>query len=340
MKYRYHMTFLMTMVFVLIGLREIITPLCIIFFLAYLFNKPVTYLEQIRISRRVSTLLLIVCMMILLVGLVIFVLPLLTHKIVTVIQKGPDILDAFLDELEPWLCKLLGANNNEYAVKIKLTLRDHVLNNTRHSLYCLLNVSSGIANMKNLVYYFGAMPFLSYYLTVDWPYLSDYMVSILPKNIREQTHDILECGAKMFSNYIHGQTVVCLLLSFMYSVGLYLVGFKNPMVVGCLMGILTFIPYLGAMLGFMLIVLFMLADFYSIKMFLQVCMVVLSLNLLEGQILAPYIIGKKLGISPMVLILALIVGNYYFGLVGMVLAYPLTATVFQTWNITREKYKL
>jgi len=129
-------------------------------------------------------------------------------------------------------------------------------------------------------------------------------------------------------------------LSFLYSFGLYIIDFKNPIIVGTLVAFLAFIPYLGAMLGFAIILIFMLADFYTFKMFVQLCSVMAVLNIFESQLLSPYIIGKKLGISPLLLILALVVGNYYFGFIGMILAYPITATIMRTWTIAKEKYKL
>lgn len=338
--HRHYVFIFLVLIFSFIGLKEIIKPLCIVLFLSYFFNKPVTYLERYYISRRVSTFALIGILVYLILTVMIYVIPLLSQKIVIIIQKSPFILDNFIEELEPWIRKFAQGSHPEYMEKIKDSIKEEILRNLQHAAYYSLAFVTHLVSIKTVIYYFVGLPFLTYYLTVDWPHLTDYVLSVMPKKIRGSTRDLLLRGEQMFSNYIHGQTLVCIILSVLYAISLFMIDFKNPVIVGMLVGFLIFIPYLGAVLGFLIILIFMMAEFYTFKMFVQLCSIVAVLNIFESQLLAPYIIGKKLGTSPILLILALVVGNYYFGLIGMVLSYPVTATIISTWQIAKEKYQL
>lgn len=336
-KNRYHIFVLVIAILALIGLRDMTKPLFIIFLLSYLFNKPVTFLEQFHIKRRISTFFLITFLLYILMMLMIVVLPIINQKLILIAHKSPFILDNLLTESEIWIKKFIHNVHNDHMEKIKLNIKEQVLSTIKYSLFYALNIFARAMSIKNIIYYFAAMPFLTYYLTVDWPYLHDFFLSLFPKKARNSTQDIVLRAGQMFSNYLHGQTLVCIILSIVYSIALHLIGFKNPIIVGTIVGFLAFIPYVGALLGLCLIAIFILADFQGLKIFVQAAIIFLSLNILESQILSPYIIGKKLGISPLVLILAIIIGNYYFGLLGMILAYPLTATLMQIWTLEKTK---
>ncbi|USO02765.1 MAG: AI-2E family transporter [Alphaproteobacteria bacterium] len=322
-KYKYYFAVLIVSLFVLIGLSEMLKPLFVIFFLSYLFNKPVTFLEKYYIKRQVSTFILISLFVCTLMVMMVFVIPLLSQKIISIIQKSPALLDQFIQTVDLWISKL---SHKTQLESIKADIKSHLLFVLKNMLLFSLNEFSNIFSFKNIIYYFAATPILTYYMTVDFPYLGNFFLSLFPKKARTKTQELLINGEKMLSRYIHGQTIVCIALGLSYIIALYLIGLKHPVILGALMGALVFIPYIGAVLGFVMIILFMLADFYSVNMFIKVCSVLISLNILESQIIAPYIIGKHLGISPLILILALVVGHFYFGLIGMVLAYPLTAT--------------
>ena len=142
------------------------------------------------------------------------------------------------------------------------------------------------------------------------------------------------------SAFIKGQLTVCLVLAVLYTVGLLIVGIKLALPIGVLSGILFVIPYIGTAIGLFLSLLICLINFGISWHLLGIVGVYLVVNNIENFLLVPYIVGDKVGLSPMVVMLALIVGGSLMGIWGMVLAIPITAILSVISAKWIEQYRL
>ena len=127
--------------------------------------------------------------------------------------------------------------------------------------------------------------------------------------------------------FFEGQLTVSALLAVLYVIGLWLVGLPSALVVGCVSGLLNVVPYLGIASGIVLATVITLVTEPSITQLLLVWGVFVAVQMLEGNFLTPKIVGESVGIHPLGVMLALIVGGQLFGLIGLILAIPAAASI-------------
>jgi predicted PurR-regulated permease PerM len=174
------------------------------------------------------------------------------------------------------------------------------------------------------------LPFMIYYMSIDFSKIMRFFGRL---SSHEKYQRVLRDLDQIFFLYFTGQSLVCVSLMLAYTLLLHLIGIKYALMLGILVGLLSFIPYVGFMIGFFLVTLIAFAQHDpSWALLGRIIAVFFSLGIIETQILSPRIIGKRLGVPPLVFILAIVVVNYYFGLLGMFLAYPITATLIKLWT--------
>lgn len=307
------------------GLLEIYKPLAVSIFISYILNKPIGYCEKnLHINRSILALFFIGILVMVFLGLLTFIIPFLHQNIILISQKMPEFIHYINESWWPSLNLLVEKFDINYANKLYQHMQGQLLELSWSILKYMLNRVQDIS-ITSLVYYFLIMPFLVYYLSADWPRITEWVINLWPN---KRFHTVLADLDRTFFLYFRGQTMVCGLLTVLYSLALWGIDFRNPIILGLLIGTLSFIPYLGSIFGFLLITLITLAhttDYFHAL--LQVCVMFGVLNILENQVLAPRLIGKRLGLPPLILILTIFVANQYFGILGMFFAYPVTAVL-------------
>jgi len=130
------------------------------------------------------------------------------------------------------------------------------------------------------------------------------------------------------AGFVRGQSAVCLILGSFYAVALTLSGLNFGLLIGLISGLITFIPYVGSMTGLILALGVAVAQFWpEYSSILIVLGIFLLGQFLEGNLLAPKLVGKSVGLHPVWLIFALLAFGYLFGFVGLLVAVPLAATI-------------
>lgn len=140
--------------------------------------------------------------------------------------------------------------------------------------------------------------------------------------------------------FFRGQIIIAFLQGLLLATGFKLVGLNYGIVLGLLLGFLNIIPYLGSMVG--LSITIPLAYFQEgggLGIVLGVLVVLSVVQLIEGYLLTPRIMGGRTGLHPMVIIFAVFFwGAALGGILGMILAIPLTAFLVVFWRLAKEKY--
>jgi len=143
----------------------------------------------------------------------------------------------------------------------------------------------------------------------------------------------------MLGQFLRGQLSVMLILAVFYSVGLWLVGLNFALSIGIISGMLTFIPYVGAIIGFVLATLAGLVEFQSVTALLPVWGVFFAGQMLEGFVITPWLVGDRLGLHPVLVIFALLAFGQLFGFFGMLLALPASAILVVLFRHVHEQYE-
>jgi predicted PurR-regulated permease PerM len=183
-----------------------------------------------------------------------------------------------------------------------------------------LGVVSAILNLT-------LMPIFIFYLLRDWDRMIAAMGELVPHRLRPRVGRLAREVDQRLGAFIRGQITVALAMAGLYTAGLLLVGIDLAVPVGVLSGALFIVPYLGTAVGVVLGVALALLKFGFTWHAPAVIGVFVAVQLLEGSVLTPRIVGDKVGLHPLVVMVALIVGAGLMGIWGMLLAIPVTAVL-------------
>lgn len=169
------------------------------------------------------------------------------------------------------------------------------------------------------------LPIFTFYLLRDWDRLVAGVDELVPPRHRAKVRSLAHQIDERLASFVRGQLTVCALLAVCYSVGLLISGVDLALVVGIVSGALFIIPYVGTLFGVVVASLLALLKFGADWHLLAVWAAFGVSQLLEGFVFTPLIVGDKVGLHPLVVMVALIVGGNVFGLWGIFLAIPVTA---------------
>ena len=184
------------------------------------------------------------------------------------------------------------------------------------------------ASLFNVVILLVIVPVVSVYLLLDWDRMVAKIDTLLPRDhaptIRKLASDI----DQTLASFIRGMGTVCLILGTYYAIALMIAGLQFGLVVGFVAGLVTFIPYLGALIGGALAIGLALFQFWGDWVSVGIVAGIFALGqVLEGNVITPKLVGSSVGLHPVWLLLALSVFGALFGFVGMLVAVPVAAAL-------------
>ena len=171
------------------------------------------------------------------------------------------------------------------------------------------------------------LPVFTYYLLYDWEAILDRIYELIPKRFQGLVTETMTEVDERLNAFVIGQIKVCLALAVLYSIGLLIVGIDLALPVGIVSGLLFVVPYVGTVFGIVTSSVLALINFGVDWHIIGVLAVFGISQMIEGYYLTPKIIGDAVGLSPMVVMIALIVGASLMGIWGMFLAIPVTAVL-------------
>ncbi len=151
---------------------------------------------------------------------------------------------------------------------------------------------------------------------------SKFILKVVAESHRRKAHQIMTDSNRVAQQYIVGRGILILCLTFMYTIGLLIVGIENAILLSILAALLSIIPYIGNIIGAAFPLLMGLAQGGDFGLLLGVLLVFLIVQAIENYILEPYIVGTEVNIHPFFTILVIIMGEAIWGISGMILAIP------------------
>src|SRR6056297_1513420 len=307
-----------TAVFILLlwFLGNVILPFVIGGALAYFLDPVADRLERMGMSRMAAV------VVITLVAVLLFTLAL---------QLARD-LHGFLGTHFPSLFEP-GSAAHQTLLSFGETIRDK-------GGQVLQTALSSAASLLNIVVLLVVAPVVAVYLLYDWDRMIEKVDDLLPRDHAPVIRRLAGQIGATLASFIRGMGTVCLILGTYYAVALMLVGLQFGLVVGALAGLVTFIPYVGAILGGALalgLALFQFwGDWVSIGL---VAAIFVSGQVIEGNFLTPKLVGSSVGLHPVWLIFALSAFGTLFGFVGMLVAVPVAASLGVITRFVLDQYK-
>ena len=317
------------------SLGEVLLPFVLGGAIAYFLDPVADRLERIGLSRVAATGLIALMGVLLFVVMALLVIPTLVNQTVELVRIAPELsasVSAFVTERFPDLL--------DESSTVRQTLSKIAGNIESKGVQLLETALSSAASLINVLLLLVVVPVVSIYLLLDWDRMVEKIDSLLPRDhaptIRLLAGDI----DKTLASFVRGMGTVCVVLGTYYAIALMAVGLQFGLVIGFLAGLLTFIPYLGALLGGVMAIGLAMFQFWGDWLSIGLVAGIFVIGqVIEGNVLTPKLVGSSVGLHPVWLIFALSVFGTLFGFVGMLVAVPVAAALGVIARFAVEQYR-
>ncbi|SDZ11212.1 Predicted PurR-regulated permease PerM [Jannaschia faecimaris] len=316
-------------------LGPVLLPFVVGAAIAYILDPLADRLELLGLPRAAATTVITLVGVLILVVAVAVLIPLLVQQTNALVRAAPDYFAALRGTLTSRFPDLVSEGG-----LVQTALAD---------LAELIRASGGELAQQVLGYVFGVVnavvfivvvPVVAFYLLLDWDNLVARVDEMLPRDHVGRIRRIAADIDATLASFVRGQLTVCLILGTYYSVGLMLVGLQFGLVVGAIAGLITFIPYVGALVGGGLAIGLALFQFWGDWAAIGlVAAIFVAGQFLEGNILTPKLVGESVGLHPVWLLFALSAFGSIYGFVGMLVAVPVAAAMGVVTRHAVSEYK-
>lgn len=322
-------------------LGRVLTPFVVAAVLAYALTPLVDRLDDLghgRVPRVLAVLIVELLLILALVSLMLMVVPIMAKEMPLIREQLPFLFDKLNATIAPWL-EQLGISFSLDLVSLKAQLLKYLNANYEDaiaSVFSSLRLGGSVALIVigNAV----LIPVALFYLLLDWKQVVAKVLELVPPRARPGVDSFTEEADQVLGQYLRGQLLVMLTMAVFYSTGLALFGLDLALPIGVFTGLAMFVPYVGFGIGLTLAILAGVLQFASIKALVMVAAVYGTGQLIEGFYLTPRLVGKRIGLHPLVVIFALLAFAQLFGFVGVLVALPASAVLYVAVRRLRAGY--
>ena len=313
------------------------------FFVAYLFSPLVDRLLKLKFPRWLAISVVFIGIGVTVTVALWFLLPLVWKQLIYARDSIPAGIHWVNGTFLPWVSNTFNVVPLELDVEqISAAIMEYV--QTNYSADSIQSIAARIAQSGlNFIQLGGVallIPIIAFYFLLDWDRMLQGFRRLIPRpyestvlNIAEECHSVL--GA-----FVKGQFLVMFLLGIVYAVGLQLIGLEVGLIIGMVAGLASIIPYLGFAVGIVAAVIASLFQFgLDWMQLLLVAVVFMVGQMVEGYILQPFLLGDKIGLSPVAVVFAVLAGAQLAGFMGMLIALPVAAVIVVLLRHLRDYYE-
>jgi predicted PurR-regulated permease PerM len=320
--------------------RPILLPFLIGIALAYVLNPAVNFVQRSRISRGWSSLLVLLAVLGLIIGVILVITPLVVTQIASLLSRLPGYvsdLQHLVQQIDPQLRDWLGADR---AAQLETFLAQFLGSGIEFIGGITAQVAQSGLTVLNTVVVLFLTPVIAFYLLLDWEGMVKSIDDLLPREHRREVRTVLDEIDRSMAGVIRGQGGIMLVLCVYYGTALTLTGLNFGLVIGLLTGLLSFVPFLGFITGFVLSMGIAGVQYAPNWWFVGIVFITYVIGqFLEANILYPRLVGQSININPVWLIFALFAFAFLFGVVGLLLAVPLSAITATLIRYAVRRYK-
>jgi predicted PurR-regulated permease PerM len=336
MNYGRYLTFWLLLLLAVSGLvwllNDVLLPFVAGFALAYLQVPIADRLERWGMNRTVASLLIVTVVMVALIAILLLIVPLLVQQLSQFMTSLPDHLSRVRQIATEWL-DWLQAGESTMTLAEVMKQASAWLTGFAYSLWAGGKALVSFASILII------MPVVTFYLILDWHEMLKVLDSWVPPRHREPVREIARGIDAAISGFVRGQLIVCLLLGIYYVIGLSLVGLHFALLIGLVAGLITFVPYIGSLTGLLAATGVAIAQFWPEWQWVVVVVAIFLVGqFVEGNIIAPKLVGERVGLHPVWIIFAMFAFGYLFGFVGLLLAVPVAAAIAVLFRFGLRRY--
>lgn len=317
-------------------LVPILTPFLIALLLAYLGNPLINILCRLGMPRTPAVVLVFVMIFAVVISLPLLLFPLVEIQIRMLATRWPDYVDWIQQVILPRLQSIAGATVDVSILKQAFSEHWQALGGGFAQVVASVSRSGMVllAWLANLV----LIPVVTFYLLRDWQRLLSAIETLLPRSSAAVIVRLAQQCDEVLATFLRGQMLVMLALGIIYSSGLWFAGLELALLIGMLAGLVSFVPYLGMIVGLLMAGIAGYVQFHDLGHLLSIAAVFAIGQLLESFVLTPWLVGDRIGLHPVAVIFAVMAGGQLFGLTGVLLALPVAAVLAVLLRYVRQRY--
>ncbi len=302
--------------------------------LAYILDPLADRLERLGMGRATATVLIAFAAILAFALVMLFAVPALVSQAQALAAAMPDYVAQLTTVLATRFPDLF---NDDSITRRGLASAESML---REGGMTVMNqlLSSGL-QVINFVVVLFVTPVVAFYLLLDWDKIVAKVNGALPREHAPTVRRLMREIDAVMAGFVRGQLLVCVILGAFYAVALMVIGLPYGFLVGMVAGLISFIPFVGSTVGLLLSVGIALFTFWEEPIWIFVTAGIFGFGqFVEGNILSPHLVGKSVGLHPVLLILALSVFGAMFGFAGLLIAVPVAAALGVLSRYAFEQY--
>ena len=301
-------------------LWPIITPLILAVLLAYILHPSVKNLEKLEVKDDAAIIIVFVYFYILLSAVISFCLPIINAQFESLLALLPDILEQLRSAFDRFAAGINSILLRDIGDRISSAIDDII---TSKVTSVLEDTGFMVAAVFRSAFYGVLTPFLAFYAMRDSGSGGRMIASWLPTNERAALLRLAGDVDHLLRQYVLGYLLVSVAVAFLSTVFYWCIGLENALALGLVMGLADLIPYFGPFIGAIPAVIVALSAGTGKAVLTVVGLVIIQQ--LESIVITPKVMGEKVGLHPLVTVMAVLAGGWFFGIAGTIFAVPVTA---------------
>lgn len=330
---------------IVVFLQTVVLPIVLSAILYYLLVPIVDFFER-KGMKRIYTILILYLLIIGVITIVIVsVIPILREQIMRLIESFPHLVH----DIEKMIEQVIGSQFlNQAQQALDFNVSDYANQISNQASKILNSTFTGIGNVigsvSKTIMAIITVPFILFYMLKDGKQLPGYLLHFLPTSMRGHTFTVLQEMNKQISSYIRGQIIGSLCIGILMFIGFVIIGLDYAPVLALIAAFTSVVPYLGPAIA--ITPALIIAIVSSPYMLLKLIIVWTIVQLIEGKLISPQIMGRNLHIHPITIIFIIIIAGNLFGVIGVLLAVPgyailkvITTHLFEYFKIRSRLYE-
>ena len=321
-------------------LTPVLMPFAFAAMLAYLGDPLTDKLETCRLSRTHAVLVVFSAMTLIFALVLLLLVPLFEYQLDRLLANLPAYVTYLNETVIPWGQRRfhLGIQPVNLSQIINL-IKSHweQAGGIASTVMSSVSHSGGVIVewLMNLL----LIPVVTFYLLRDWDGLIIKIHDLLPRRVAPVISKLAVEADTVLAAFLRGQLYVMLALGCIYSIGLWMVGLDLALLIGMLAGLVSFVPYLGAIVGIVMACIAAFVQFHELIQLLPVAIVFIIGQSLESMLLTPMLVGDKIGLHPVAVMFAVLAGGQLFGFLGILLALPVASIIMVLLRHAHDLYR-
>ena len=335
--------FIASILLIIFALSGVLSSLIIGFVIAYVLDPVADFLEARHIRRPLGIALIFTVLIGVVALFYMLAAPVISRQVSAFTRKVPKYV-AHLQETTIPVIRDYIRNHPEQMEEIKTKLQSAGMDMLMPVINFIKNLFSGTINVILSILDLLLIPVLAFYLLKDIDKLTARIAEAIPPRHRDQVTGLFSEIDRVIKDFLKGQLTVSMILALLYSIGLTIFAVPLGIVIGLVAGFANMIPYLGLAIGLIPALLLSWLDAHSVAHLIGVAGTFTVAQILEGTVISPRVVGQKVGLHPVTVIVAILLGGHYFGFVGILAAVPAASVInvltrrAYNWYIQSEYY--